>query len=292
MSIIHFLNFVLNHPLNKANRWKAIQRIINWQIVSRLMTGPIAFPFVENSKLFAQRGLTGATGNWYCGLHEVDDMAFVLHTLQENDHFLDIGANIGSYTILACAGPKARVTAVEPIPVTYEKLYDNVLLNRFNERVQIFKGGLSDKPGKLKFTDDFDTVNHVVANDEDLPSLEVPVTTIDSLVGEDCPRLIKIDVEGHELPVLRGGSKTLSNPFLLAVIMETNGSGLRYGFSDEDIGHLMRGYGFLPYNYEPFSRNLRAVTSRLANTIYIRDLNEINTRIKKAPVFRVGSSFI
>jgi hypothetical protein len=54
----------------------------------------------------------------------------------------------------------------------------------------------------------------------------------------------------------------------------------------------MRGYGFLPYNFDPFSRNLKAVTSRLATTTYIRDLNEINTRIKMAPVFRVGSSFI
>jgi hypothetical protein len=159
--LLNLLRFVWNHPLNANNRWDAIKRLLAWQAASRLMAGPIAFPFVEESKLFATRGMTGATGNWYCGLHEVDDMAFVLHALQEGEHFLDVGANVGSYTVLAAAGPRARVTAVEPIPTTFAKLQANVLLNRLEPIVNACCVGLSDKWGVLRFSSGLDTVNCV-----------------------------------------------------------------------------------------------------------------------------------
>jgi hypothetical protein len=90
------LRFVMQHPLNARGRYKALRRVLSWQIASRLMQGPIAFPFVDRTQLFATRGMTGATGNWYCGLHEVSEMGFVLHALRPDDHFVDVGANIAT----------------------------------------------------------------------------------------------------------------------------------------------------------------------------------------------------
>lgn len=72
MQLINLLRNVLLHPLNKADRYGAIKRFLAWQVVSRIMPGPIAFPFVENSRLFAAKGMVGATGNLYCGLHQVE----------------------------------------------------------------------------------------------------------------------------------------------------------------------------------------------------------------------------
>lgn len=256
------------------------------------MEGPIAFPFVEDSKLFATRGLTGATGNWYCGLHEVDDMAFVLHALRADDHFLDVGANVGSYTILAVAGPKARVTSVEPIPATFAKLQLNITLNSFGQQVRACPVGLSDASGTLRFSAVLDTVNHVLADGEDLPAVEVPVIRLDDLVKNDCPRLIKIDVEGHELPALRGAPLTLANPGLLAVVMETNGSGARYGWSDSELVDLMKTNGFGPYSYDPFKRELIPVKAGSGNTIFIRDRDSVAERVRTARVFRVGAAVV
>jgi hypothetical protein len=100
----NLLKFVWSHPMNKGARLAAFARVLRWQIASRLMEGPIAFPFANGTYLFASRGMTGATGNWYCGLAEYEDMSFVRDILKEGDLFVDIGANIGAYSILAAGG--------------------------------------------------------------------------------------------------------------------------------------------------------------------------------------------
>lgn len=126
-------------------------------------------------------------------------MAFCLHLLGPDSHFVDIGANVGSYTVLAAGASGARVTAVEPIPATFERLLDNVCLNRLDERVQCLMYGLSDQRGALRFRSDLDTVNHVLQEGDEGPSIEVEVVTLDEMIKDDFPILIKIDVEGHEL---------------------------------------------------------------------------------------------
>ncbi len=57
--------------------------------------------WIGGTRLAARRGMTGLTGNIYAGLHEFADMAFLLHFLRPSDLFADVGANVGSYTILA-----------------------------------------------------------------------------------------------------------------------------------------------------------------------------------------------
>lgn len=283
----NLLKYVWNHPLNANGKLAALWRVLRWQIAARLMPGLIALPYVSGTALFATRGMTGATGNWYCGLHEVNEMAFVLHLLRPEEHFVDVGANVGSYTVLAGGGVKARVTAVEPIPATFAHLYRNVELNGMNDRVRCCQAGLSDQSGVLCFSSDLDCVNHVLAKGEDLPSVDVPVMLLDDLVGKDVPTLMKIDVEGHELAVLHGGLATLGDPRLLAVILETNGSGERYGITDNQLLNLMREHGFAPFGYDPFARRLVDVTDASGNTVFVRDRAAVEARVKSAPKFKL-----
>ena len=286
-SFVNLLGYVWRHPLNAGRRVAALWRVARWQIAARLMPGPMAVPFVQGTFLLTARGMTGATGNWYCGLHEVSEMGFVLHLLRPGDHFLDVGANVGSYTVLAGGAVGARVTAVEPVPATFGHLQRNVALNGMNERTRCCQVGLSERAGTLRFSKDLDTVNHVLADGEDLPAVEVPVTRLDDLVGEDVPILIKMDVEGHERAVLRGAPATLADRRLLAVIMETNGSGGRYGVSDAELLDLMRGHGFAPYGYDPFKRCLVDGTGSSGNTVFVRDKAAVEARVGSAPVFRL-----
>lgn len=282
------IRYVWNHPLNvRGGRAAALGRVFRWQVASRLMPGPIGLPYVDGTFLFATRGMTGATGNWYCGLHETSEMAFVLHLLRPNELFLDVGANVGSYTVLAAGAAKARVIAVEPIPSTFDALRRNVAVNALDGRVDCHRLGLSDTQGTLRFTSTLDTVNHVLSDGEDAPSVDVPVTRMNDLVGDEAPTLIKIDVEGHEHAVLRGGDGTLDDPRLLAVIMETNGSGARYGVSDEELHAQMLGHGFAPAGYDPFARSLIDAGRSNGNTVFVRDRRVVEERVKTAATFQL-----
>ncbi len=282
MNLFSLLKFIVNHPLNRADRIHALGRFARWQIASRLMNVTMAFPFVEQTRLFAKRGMTGATGNWYCGLHEPQDMAFVLHALRPDALFMDIGANIGSYSVLAAGGAGAKVIAVEPIPSTFENLQANVILNGLGSRIEVHCMGISEQPGMLRFTKDQDTVNHVLALGEISPYLDVPVTTVDNLCNGRVPTIIKIDVEGHEKSVLLGAAQTLGSPDILAVVMETNGSGSRYGVEDSELVSLMSGFGFSGLGYDPFSRTLLDRPSTGGNTIFLRDRATVQALLKSA----------
>ena len=94
-SILATLRFIATHPLSSKKPLAAFWRYGRWQIESRLRS-EVEFDWIEGSKLVVRNGMTGATGNIYCGLHEFSDMAFLLHLLRPDDLFVDIGANIGA----------------------------------------------------------------------------------------------------------------------------------------------------------------------------------------------------
>ena len=214
-------------------------------------------------------------------------MGFVLHLLRPGEFFLDVGANVGSFTVIAAGAVGARVMAVEPIPSTFAHLSRNIVLNGLTGLVRTCQCGMSDSSGTLRFMKDLDCVNHILAQGEDLPAIEVPVRTMDDLVGSDVPVLIKIDVEGHERSVLLGASGTLADPRLLAVVMETNGSGARYGISDAELVSIMQGHGFSAYGYEPFDRQLIAVSKVDGNTVFVRERATVEARLRNSKRYRL-----
>lgn len=283
---IKFFQFILAHPLNRANKWAALNRYFRWQFGSRLVPGDVLVPFVDNTLLRVRPGLTGATGNIYAGLHEFEDMAFVLHLLRKNDLFVDVGANIGSYTILAGGAVGARCVSVEPIKSTFQLLEENINLNRLTENVQPLNIGIGKEKGVLRFTAGLDTVNHVVADSEQVDSVvKVPIVSLNDLLENQEPLLIKIDVEGFETNVIAGADIVFSKSTLLAVIMELNGSGERYGFDEGPLHEKMLSFGFQSYTYSPFERQLVSLNgkkSNSGNTLYVRNVDEAASRLSGA----------
>jgi FkbM family methyltransferase len=282
MGPLALFGFIWDHPLNRGGRLAALGRFVRWQVASRLMRTKISLPFVNGSVLLVRNGMTGATGNYYCGLHEPDDMGFVLHALRPGELFIDVGANIGSYTVLA-ASLGANVISVEPIPDTFAHLRQNIFVNYLDGLVHAHCIGLSDKAGTLYFSTDQDTMNHVLRTGEKEDGcVEVHVTTLDDIC-DGHPSVIKIDVEGHELTVLAGARRTLSSGSLLAVIVEINGNSEKYGVSADSILSLLGDCGFRPYGYDAVSRTITEAVPGNGNTIFLRDLQAVERRIKAAP---------
>jgi FkbM family methyltransferase len=270
----------------------ALWRFIRWQINTRLNPYPVVFSFTENSRLLVWKGLTGATGNVYCGLHEFEDMGFLLHFLRPDELFIDIGANIGSYTILAVAEVKARSISIEPVPETFKNLVQNIKINNIESSVSALNIGIGRTKTVLKFTQNLDTTNHVVADDFE-NGIEVPIQTLDSICNGQEPSILKIDVEGFEAEVIYGGKSVLGNKSLKAIIIELNGSGRRYGYNDSSIHQSLKEFGFQPCRYDPFKRTLETTESfGQHNTIYVREIAFVRDRLSKARPFIVqGKEF-
>lgn len=289
MSITSTLKFIIDHPLNKGHKLEAIARFIQWQVRSRLNPKPIVHAFTEKSKIFIEKGMTGATGNLYCGLHEFNDMGFLLHFLRTDDLFVDVGANVGSYTILASAHSGAHSISFEPLPATFEKLKNNISLNRISENVKAFNIALGSQAGELQFTTTLDTMNHIAVDTQD-EVVTVKVSTLDEILNANsiAPLLMKIDVEGFETEVIKGALKSMKDSGLKAIIIELNGSGTRYGYDEKDIHQSLLNVGFSPYTYDPFSRKLTSVDLfGSLNTIYIRDFDFVQDRLKKAEKVKI-----
>lgn len=131
------LRFIMNHPLARQQRARSVGRWLRWQSGSRLLDAPVVMPWVNETRLLVSQGMTGDTGNLYCALHEWPYMAFLLHLLCPGDTFLDVGANVGSYTVLAAGALGAHAIAVEPIPAALATLQDNLALKAIGDRVKV-----------------------------------------------------------------------------------------------------------------------------------------------------------
>ena len=146
------------------------------------------------------------------GAHEATEIALVHNLLDQVDVVLDVGANVGLFTCMGCVAGK-QVFAFEPHPDNLHFLYRNVEHNALS--VEIFPVALSSAAGLAKLYGRLQGASLVVrwGNQPEFDYVLVPVNTLDALVA---PRtvgkrvLLKLDVEGAELGVLRGASKILA----------------------------------------------------------------------------------
>jgi FkbM family methyltransferase len=147
------------------------------------------------------------------GIFEKKEIDLFLKHLQRASTCIDIGANIGLYTCLAASHGK-HVVAIEPMPSNLKFLYRNLVRNDFAD-VEVFPLALSSSGGILRIFGDGTAASLLQgwAGASEKSYKIVPVTTLDVIVNtrfDGLSLLIKIDVEGFEREVLKGGQRTLS----------------------------------------------------------------------------------
>lgn len=287
MSVVSTLRFIASHPLNEDHRLRAIGRYVAWQVRSRIQRGPIVMDFVDGAKLLVRRGQSGATGNLYTGLHEYHEMAFVMHVLRAGDLFIDVGANVGSYTILAAAVAGANCIALEPSAESFAGLADNVKVNSVDDKVQLIAAAAGAQRGTTRLTVGLGPMNHVLREGEAAAGVTVRVTTVDDVIGDRSPTLMKIDAEGCEVEVLEGAIHTLRNPALIALIVETDGFEERPGTRSGHAHRLVTDAGYAPCTYDPKKRSLlpREKGEVSSNIIYAKDIDAVRARVATARAF-------
>ncbi|HMY15391.1 MAG TPA: FkbM family methyltransferase [Polyangium sp.] len=290
VSRLNTLKFLAQHPLGRQQPRATALRFVRWQIASRIGLGPSIVPFVEDAHLVVSRGMTGATGNIYVGLHEYEEMSFVLHLLRPEDLFADIGANVGTYTILASKVIGAHTISVEPVPTTFVHLENNIFYNRVGSLVEAHNVGMSNVRGQLRFSADLDTMNHIVDASYTGQTVLVDVSSLDELLEGRVPLVMKIDVEGFERDVLAGATETLVSPKLRAIVMEVDAGRDRSVRLGKTAFDTLRDAGFDSYRYQADKRVLTPSVepSDCGNYLFIRDVATVRERLRSARTFRVG----
>ena len=286
---------IIAHPLGRRHKIKSVSRFISWQLSHYLNPGEKTVSFINGAKMIVKKNDTGVTGNLYVGIHDFYELSFALHFLAEKDIFVDVGANVGFYSIILAKSKNVKSIAFEPIPSTYLKLEKNVKINSLSNTVIATNIGIGSSIGKLRMSSDLDTVNHVKLTESECNTdIIVEVCDLDTIFSNgEFPSLVKIDVEGFETEVIGGMNNVLLSDSLKAIIIELNGSGGRYGYDESLIHQTLLKHSFKPFHYDPFERKLTELNSYgSTNTLYLRDLNFIYNRLNKAPKFEVFGELI
>jgi FkbM family methyltransferase len=131
---------------------------------------------------------------------------------------LDVGANVGAYTLMFAewVGFGGRVYAFEPAPDARTGLLTHLRLNHVEDRVEVSGAAMSSSVGQVPFgLHPFGGASSLQVDSADaVRVIDVPAETLDHFCAARRlrPDVIKIDVEGAELDVLRGGRETLVRP--------------------------------------------------------------------------------
>lgn len=242
-------------------RGRAVVKHLEWQGRKALNL----FPFeqtLSGSRIIARHrrcGVSALINNQ--GLYNYNNMNLLKLLLREGGTFFDIGANIGSYTLIASEQEKGAVYAFEPHPVTFTFLKENVDLNR-RKNVSLFNLALGAEEGEISLTDEAGSATNRRVHDQSEGAVRVLSRRADAFCMERnvIPNYVKIDVEGFEYDVLVGFGNRLSEVDLW--IIEMNGLSDERSKGEGAISDLlMRNHFQGPYYFDFDSRTL----SRTAN---------------------------
>lgn len=189
------------------------------------------------------------------GEYEPEETQVIRRIAEKMDTMLDIGANIGWYSLMASKlNPEATIHSFEPIPATYSHLIHNFSLNAIDHS-QCYNYGLSDEPGSFPFyfypEGGVNASMQNLACRDDVSVIDCELRTLDSVLewlpSNNRIDFIKCDVEGNELFVLRGGLKLLSKykPILLCELLRKWSAS--FGYHPNEAIDLLQSIGYKVY---------------------------------------------
>jgi FkbM family methyltransferase len=185
---------------------------------------------------------------------EQGTVRFIAAEVRPGDVFYDIGANVGPYTLMAAkrVSPNGAVYAFEPHASNFHSLMENVRLNHLGDIVKMVSSALYDREGFFDFnyymSDAGSSMSQLGDSRDDHDRTFRPIfterkhgTTIDKLIQDhviERATIIKMDVDGNELLILKGMKTLLEHAPPRAILMEVN---VRH---KDELYDFMKQHGF------------------------------------------------
>lgn len=210
------LRWVRSHPANRGDR-RALPRAVWFQLRGRLGLRT-QVRLGDRSKVWAVLHNTASAKVAYASPPDWAEMQAWRGLLHDNDLFVDVGANAGTYSVWA-ADLGAEVIAIEPGAEARSLLDENARLNP-HARITVVESALGARAGEMSFTQGRDAMNHVLPQAEG--GLRVQVRTLDEVLGSRAAAGVKVDVEGAERLVLEGAETALRERRIAVLQLEWN----------------------------------------------------------------------
>lgn len=239
-------------PANRGRRLAAVGRTIRYDVQVRLLKKPMTTKVGTRSRINVHPDETNSGHAVYRNPPNWPHMGVWQRWLEPGHLFVDVGANIGIYSIFAI-DLGAEVVAIEPNGRNGDRLRANLALNGYS--ADVIQAAVADKPGTVRITDDLDSYNHLVPEG----GVEVPAVTLDDVLGDRVADGVKIDVEGAERLVLEGATRALSDQRirLLQIEWVDDRSQTTLGEGHRSVARMLRGYGY--DLYRPARKDARLV---------------------------------
>jgi FkbM family methyltransferase len=243
------------------------------------------------------------------GIYDIAVSEVLARLIKPGDTVVDAGANLGYMTVLAAtvAGPSGRVISFEPHPALSEVLLRNVANARTHyqlAKVDLHTAALGEIEGyadliippEMDSNEGLAYIAPAGATEGD-QAIRVRLETLDSVLGEAHIEVMKLEVEGHELAVLRGASKALEGRRIKHIVFEDHeGDGsdtarhlLDLGYTLFSVGWAVRGLQVIPASGRKASRDYEAPSylATLEPSEAIKRCSKIGWRVLRSPL--VGS---
>ena len=220
--------------INKGLRLAGFQ-IVRANTLDALQSDAIRFrksrPFVENvfgHTMYVDHGDLGLKVSEMSGLAPDADAetSFFARTVRPGQTVLDLGANVGLYTLLFAklVGPVGRVIAFEPGPKSFQLLVKNIEVNGY-KNVTAERIAVMDRSGDVNFcicptAGSDNRIEGLVDPSLGWETVRVQGTSIDDYVGDMPVDFVKIDIQGSEAPALFGMRRTIERNAGIKVVLE------------------------------------------------------------------------
>jgi FkbM family methyltransferase len=263
------LGWLLSHPEFRKHPVRVSSGVVSWEI-HKLLSRNMSLK-LDGLKLTA-RPIDG-NGRLICYFGTKFDPIFdFLKTyLQEGMVFVDVGANIGSHAINAArsVGRTGSVFAFEADPDTYHLLADNIQSNSLRNIV-LKQTCVSDHVGTLSFYKHKDSAKSSIVDRGEKLSVTLPSDKLDNLIPADTKiDILKVDVEGAELSVLRGGRVVFSDQRRPSVVIIEVFDVRDNTDKSEGIREVLEGYGYKFYLFD--GHNLTPLSGSALNAFAVHE---------------------
>jgi FkbM family methyltransferase len=255
------------NPESPAWQWAKLDANSSFTYATVATDGLLA---VEPSFQSIVTGVLLTQGDWF-----EQEIEFWRDRIQSGMTVIDVGANVGVYTISAArrVGATGRVIAVEPFSNCVQCLQETCRVNGL-DWVTVCRGAASDRDGMIRLAlHGASELNQVITAEAELPAgtyEEVPCFSLDTLIEREKlhrVEMLKIDAEGHELQVLKGSDRLLKD--FAPVILYENVAG-RQG-SNFPVAEYLLGRGYQLFRYMPYLKQLIPIEAQagLKNSLNI-----------------------